>query len=127
MRLRLLSFALGALAIAAAACGGGGYSSPSPNPPASQPPPGDAVGSTITVPVGDGYGNSSFNPGNLTVAVGATVTWTNRDTVKHTTQSGTWAGDLEPGGSFSHTFATRGTFSYRCTIHTGMSGSVTVQ
>lgn len=127
MRAGLLAFALAALTAVSAACGGG-YSSPTPNPPANQPPVVDPAGTLITIPPGDGYGNSSFNPANLTVAAGASVTWTNRDTVKHTTQSGTtWSADLEPGASFSRTFAARGTFGYRCTIHTGMTGTIVVQ
>jgi plastocyanin len=128
MHARLARFAMGAALLLTACGGGGGSTTPSTNPPANQPPAGQ-TGTTITIPAGDGYGgSSSFSPGSLTVAPGTTVTWMNRDGVVHVTESGTvWSANLEPGGSFSHTFATRGTFNYRCSIHTGMSGSVTVQ
>jgi plastocyanin len=125
MRRRL---ALAAAALVAAACGGGGGY---PSSPTTNPPPAGgstSTGSTISIPSSDGYGNSSFAPGNLTVNAGATVTWSNRDTVAHTTASGTlWSATMQPGESFSRTFADRGTFPYRCTIHAGMSGTVTVQ
>lgn len=128
MRVRLAWLA--GVALAVAACGGG--SSTPPSAPSTTPPPagGGTSGSTatITIPAGDGYGSSSFAPGSLTVAPGATVTWSNRDSVTHTSASGTlWSATLEPGESFSRTFADRGTFNYRCTIHPGMSGTITVQ
>ena len=128
MHARLARFAMGAaLLVTACGGGGGGYTTPSTNPPANQPPAGQ-TGTTITIPAGDGYGNSSFTPGSVTVAPGTMVTWLNRDGVVHVTESGTvWSANIEAGGSFSHTFATRGTFNYRCTIHAGMNGSVTVQ
>jgi plastocyanin len=62
-----------------------------------------------------------------------TVTWTNNDTATHTATSDpgmamTWSsGSIAPGASFSQTFSTTGTFSYHCTIHPGMVGTVTVQ
>ena len=119
-----------ASALVTVACGGGSPSTPSP--PSTTPPPagGGTSGptATIAIPAGDGYGNSSFAPGTLTVTPGTTVTWSNRDTVTHNTSSGTtWNATMEPGGSFSRTFADRGTFSYRCSIHAGVSGTITVQ
>lgn len=36
------------------------------------------------------------------------------------------SGTLAAGVGFQHTFASAGTFPYRCTIHPGMTGSVTV-
>ena len=71
----------------------------------------------------------AFNPGTLTVAAGTTVTWTNKDAVTHTVTSTTNlfdSGSLGTNGTFSHTFATAGTYSYFCKIHTYMTGSVTV-
>lgn len=72
----------------------------------------------------------AFSPAAISVAVGDTVTWTNNDTVPHTASSTTAAlfdsGNLVTGASFSFTFATPGTYSYRCNIHTEMTGSVVV-
>ena len=36
-------------------------------------------------------------------------------------------GPIAPGGTFSRTFSSAGTFPYRCTLHPGMVGTVTVQ
>jgi plastocyanin len=71
----------------------------------------------------------AFNPGTITVTAGTTVTWTNKDAVTHTVTSTTNlfdSGSLGTNGTFSHTFATAGTFPYICKIHPYMTGSVTV-
>jgi plastocyanin len=74
--------------------------------------------------------NDFFSPPAVQVAVGQTVTWTwvSGATAHNVTFSdGTASGDKTSGGSYSRTFNTAGTFSYHCTIHPGMTGSVTVQ
>jgi plastocyanin len=66
----------------------------------------------------------------LVVAVGTTVTWTNNDSIAHDSvaDGGMWnSGILSPGQSFPFRFATAGTFTYKCTIHPNMLGTVTVQ
>jgi plastocyanin len=72
----------------------------------------------------------AFQPGNLSISVGDTVTWTNNDSfTSHTTTSDTkvWdSGALDNGQSFSHTFNEAGTYTYMCTIHTSMRGTITV-
>lgn len=72
----------------------------------------------------------TFEPAEMTIEVGTTVTWTNDDTVAHTVTAldGSFlSGTLDPGGSFSHTFETTGTFDYRCEIHpTQMTGTIEV-
>lgn len=73
--------------------------------------------------------SSAFNPGTITVTAGTTVTWTNKDAVTHTVTSTTNlfdSGSLGTNGTFSHTFATAGTYPYFCKIHTYMTASVTV-
>jgi plastocyanin len=73
--------------------------------------------------------NFSFQPGAMTVPVGATVTWTNTDSTEHTVTSDTAifdSGALSQNGTFSHTFSSAGTFSYHCSIHTYMTGTITV-
>ena len=81
------------------------------------------------------YGNGSM----VRVAVGDTVKWTNpmrKDGAVHTvTQMGCLTGDacefdsglLTPGQAFSYTFATVGTYTYRCRLHAPMEGVVVVQ
>jgi plastocyanin len=69
----------------------------------------------------------SFEPATLDVAAGATVVWTNDGQAPHTV-TGDFAdsGILEPGQTFSHTFAESGEFSYACTIHPQMTGTIRV-
>ena len=84
---------------------------------------------TINIPVSDIYGASSFAPSNVNVAPGAVVTWSNRDSIVHTTTSDTnvWASNVEPNGTFTRTFSTRGSFPYKCTVHPNMTGTINVQ
>ncbi|HYV14748.1 MAG TPA: cupredoxin family copper-binding protein [Conexibacter sp.] len=69
----------------------------------------------------------SFGPATITIDAGETVTWINDGPTDHTaTGSGFDTGTLKQGQSASHTFATAGTFSYHCTLHPFMKGTVTV-
>jgi plastocyanin len=72
----------------------------------------------------------AFQPASITVPVGGRVTWTNNGMAPHTTtsQAGGWdSGRLTSGQSFSMTFSRAGSFSYICTIHPNMMGTVVVQ
>jgi plastocyanin len=74
--------------------------------------------------------NFSFGPAILTVAVGTTVTWTNRDDIPHTivsTDKIFKSKVLDTDEKFSFTFAKPGTYPYFCSIHPKMTGSVVVQ
>jgi len=74
--------------------------------------------------------NTSFNPGTITVAINATVKWTNKDGFAHTVTSTTGifdSGNINSGGTFSHQFTSAGTFPYKCLIHSSMTGTVIVQ
>jgi plastocyanin len=74
--------------------------------------------------------NFSFGPETLTVPVGATVTWTNKDDIPHTTVSTDGAFKskvMDTDEKFSYTFAKAGTYPYYCTIHPKMTGKVVVQ
>jgi len=71
----------------------------------------------------------AFDPGDLTVAKGTTVTWKNDDSATHRIKSGDGSfdsKDLKNGDSFDHTFDTAGTFDYICGIHPSMKGKITV-
>jgi plastocyanin len=73
----------------------------------------------------------TYVPDSVEIPVGATVTWTNSDTVPHTAtaqdrgvlQSGT----LNPGDNYSQTFDQPGTFDYFCEFHANMKGTIVVQ
>src|SRR6266436_3969295 len=76
--------------------------------------------------------NFSFGLVVLTVPVGATVTWTNRDDIPHTVvstdDSKTFKSKvLDTDEKFSFTFAKAGTYPYFCSIHPKMTGKVIVQ
>jgi len=71
----------------------------------------------------------SFQPGSVNINPGDVVTWTNNGAMAHTTTSdtGLWdSGSLQPGQSFSFTFATAGSFDFHCNIHPFMAGTVVV-
>jgi len=76
--------------------------------------------------------STGFDPATLTVAAGATVTWTNKDNVKHDVTSGLPgnvenAFDPSPNLSASAThsvpFSRRGTFNYFCLTHGNNHGT----
>jgi plastocyanin len=73
--------------------------------------------------------NFTFEPAQLTVKVGTTVTWTNRDDIPHTVVS---AGKfrsktMDTDGTFSFTFTTAGEYKYFCSLHPHMTGTVKVE
>jgi plastocyanin len=73
--------------------------------------------------------NFAFDPPNMTVAPGTTVTWVNNDQTAHTVTANNGAfdsGTLQPGQSYSFTFEKAGTYAYHCNIHPDMSATVTV-
>src|SRR5690606_31582761 len=74
----------------------------------------------------------AFAPGELTVSVGTTVVWTNRDTVPHTVTSVETPHALdspviESGVQYRYTFTTPGRYEYFCVLHPEMTGVVIVQ
>jgi plastocyanin len=73
--------------------------------------------------------NMQFQPGNLQVPAGATVTFSNRDSATHDAQAldETWETDnLENGDSEGVVFDETGEWLYRCTIHPSMKARITV-
>jgi plastocyanin len=73
--------------------------------------------------------NFRFSPATVTVSVGDTVTWVNRQG-SHDIQSNQplFKSPPPPVQTFSHTFTQAGTFGYRCNPHAfEMTGTVIVQ
>jgi plastocyanin len=73
-----------------------------------------------------------FTPPTVTVVIGVnnTVVWTNDDSVPHTVTAddGSFSsGNLNPGDSYSFTFTTPGTYTYHCSYHSWMKGTVVVK
>lgn len=85
-----------------------------------------AGGSDATVEMVD----VAFEPDTVTVAVGRSVTWVNQDSVSHNAvaDDGSWKTEIfAEGGSVTLTFDTPGTYSYVCTLHPNMKGTVIVR
>ena len=90
---------------------------------------------SVTAPAAPVSGNQvnidgfAFVPATLTVSAGTTVTWTNRDEEPHTVAASDGSfhsPGMGTGATFTHTFATAGTFDYVCSIHPMMHGTVVV-
>jgi plastocyanin len=74
--------------------------------------------------------NFVFGPQTVTVPVGATVTWTNSDDIPHTavsTEGAFKSKVMDTDEKFSYTFTKAGTYSYYCSIHPKMTGTVVVK
>jgi len=113
-----------ALALGLAACGGssgGGSTSASTSAPSSS-----SGGGGVQIKMQ----NIQFSPKDTTVKVGDKVTWTNDDNTDHnvTAESGAdfKSKDFGNGATFSFTADKAGTIKYVCTIHPGMTGTLTV-
>ena len=91
--------------------------------------------------------NYAFNPAQLTITAGTTITWINQDSLGHTvtqgnpdsptpaaqrlfdSSNGTEGANVKtiaPGKSFSYTFTTPGEYDYYCIPHPFMRGHITV-
>ena len=126
---RILPALCAVVALAAAGCGSSNSGSTSS---------GSSSGSASTAAASSSGGgvaikmqNIAFDPKAVTVKVGQKVTWTNDDSVDHnvTSQSGETikSDNFGKGATFSFTPTKAGTINYVCTIHPGMTATLTVQ
>jgi plastocyanin len=73
----------------------------------------------------------AFNPPEITVPAGGSVTWTNEDNAPHTAtgldRDALQSGAIAFGESYTQTFETAGTYEYFCEFHPNMEGSIVVQ
>ncbi len=113
-----------------AACGGGSTGTT----PAATPT--QANNAPVVMITTDSSGTFTFSPATITIKAGATVTWKNVTSVAHTVTSDDGGKAFDSGtsnpiaaqtGTFSFTFKTPGTFTYHCTFHPFMKGTVIVQ
>jgi plastocyanin len=113
------------VALAAAGCGGsddnGGSSSGSTSAPAA------ASGGGVAIKMQ----NIAFDPKAVTVKVGQKITWTNDDSTDHNVTADSGADfksdTIGKGATFEFTPDKAGTIKYECTIHPGMTATITVQ
>jgi plastocyanin len=79
---------------------------------------------------GVGIADFHFTPGTTTIHVGDTITWTNNGPSPHSATANNHSFDtgvLKKGQSGSHTFTQAGTFTYFCSVHPFMHGTIVVQ
>jgi len=111
---------LGFLAAAVLLFGCGGSASTTSQTASSSPETGHAVM----------IRNYSFAPGELTVAAGTKVTWSNDDSASHTataTDGSFDTGTLKHGAQASATLSDPGTFTYYCQFHPFMKAKIVVE
>ncbi|HEX6386411.1 MAG TPA: cupredoxin domain-containing protein [Anaerolineae bacterium] len=88
------------------------------------------AGAEMTVTVAD----SAFEPPELTVPVGTTITWVHEGRLTHTVTADDASfnsGNLRTGDTFTFTFSEAGTYPYYCRFHgapggIGMAGTIIV-
>ena len=130
---KLLALILACLALGLAACGcdddssGGGGSGGQP----AESGGGGGGGTSVSLE------NIQFNPKDLTIKAGQTVTFTNNESVPHDVHKTSGPGDdfssgdpggMQQGDTFKVTLDKRGTYEYVCEVHKpGMAGTITVK
>ena len=128
---RILLVLCAVVALAAAGCGG------SDDNGGSDTSGGAGAASTSTTQSSGGgdvaikMQNIAFDPKSTTVKVGQKITWTNDDSTDHNVTADSGADfkskDFGKDGTFSFTADKAGTIKYECTLHPGMTATITVQ
>jgi plastocyanin len=98
-------------------------SNPSPGPVTSTASTSTASQNPVAIQ------NYAFSPSTLTIQKGANVTWTNYDSVQHHVVSDSSAFSsplLNKGDTYTRQFNNTGSFSYICSIHLYMKGTIVV-
>ncbi|MBO0700720.1 MAG: cupredoxin domain-containing protein [Zavarzinella sp.] len=96
---------------------------PGPGGPVPMPAPSTVLTATVSAL------DDRFDPPTLNIRPGTTVKWTNTGSHTHTVtdRAGKFdSGDVRPGGTFTATFQTPGTYHYYCKHHKGMEGTIVV-
>jgi len=74
--------------------------------------------------------NLSFQPASITVGRGSIIVWRNQDTVTHTVtaEDGSFnSGTIVVGDTFEQRFDKVKTYTYSCSIHPEMKGTIIVK
>jgi len=103
--------------------GPGQYTAPRAMPPIPTVPAPPTTAAAVAA------ADDRFEPPTLNVQPGTTVRWTNNGKHPHTVtdRGGKFdSGDIAPGGSYTVTFSTPGTYKYYCKQHKGMEGTIVV-
>lgn len=129
----LLALAAAVLAIGAAGCGDDEESDEAANPapaPVEQTQEGadNSGGANVRAQKVEML-DFEFSPANVTIATGGKIIWLNEGQAPHdaTADDDSFAtGTVESGKLKSETFKEPGTYSYICTIHPQMTGTIEV-
>ena len=128
MKGRVLLFTGAAALMLLAACGDdSGSSSNTTSAPAAS---GGGAATTATSGSDIVAKDIAYNPTELTVKVGGTVTFKNEDGFAHTftADNGEFdSGNVDGGASFTFTPDKAGTIAFHCKIHSNMKGTLTVE
>lgn len=86
----------------------------------------------VYIPDDGGYPFAQYTPQVVTVVIGvnSTVVWVNQDRIVHNMIAFNGAfnsGDVSPGASYSFTFTQAGIYSYYCSYHPSMAGTIIVE
>lgn len=74
--------------------------------------------------------SSTYSSSSVTISAGETVRFTNNDSMKHTATAddASWGtGTLNQGDTFTKRFSTPGTYTYHCSYHSTMTGTIIVE
>jgi len=121
-----LMFCLACVILLIVSCIAAGCASSQAPPATAAPTTSTTGGNTVVIK------NFAFDPSSLTVKSGTVVTWTNQDGAPHTIVSDTGSpvafssDSLSSGASYSFMFTQPGTYTYHCSIHPSMKGTIMV-
>jgi plastocyanin len=133
---KLLALLLACLALGLVACGGddddgGGDDGGGGAATTEEPAGGDGGGTEVSME------SIQFNPSELTVSAGETITFTNNESVPHDVHKTSGPGEdfasgppggMQEGDTFELTLEEPGTYEYVCDVHApGMAGTITVE
>lgn len=118
-----------ALAVLVTSCGGSDSSVTGTTNPITPTPPVTPVAPVVTTSVD--MKNTAFTPSAIQVSSGAVVTFTNSDGFAHNVTFANTAigntGNYSTGAKTLTMPAAAGSYTFQCTLHGGMNGSVTVK
>ena len=94
--------------------------------------PANAVHVSIQAGAGTNVSSLGYSPDTITIVIGVnnTVVWVNDDNMPHTVTATNKlfdSGNMNPGDTFSYTFTSPGTYTYGCSYHPWMKGTVIVE
>jgi amicyanin len=136
---KLLALLLACLALGLVACGGddeesdggGGGASTTEQPADTGAAEGGGGGAEVSME------SIQFNPKDVTVSAGETITFTNNEAVPHDVHKTSGPGEdfasgpsggMQEGDTFELTLDQPGDYEYVCDVHApGMSGTITVE